>query len=257
MVLKKKIKALLIDLEGVVYQEGKEIPGSISFIQYLDKINFPYLFLTNTTTMTRKNIAKKLINLGLNTKPKKIITPLIAAQNYLKKNHLSNIALYCNKRCWTEFKDFEINFQSPDAVIIGDLYKKFTWHKLNEIFHVSLNSKKLVAFHKNKIGTREGKVALDLGPFVKALEYALDKDFILMGKPNKLFFQAAVDQLNINKKEILMIGDDILVDIGGAKDLNLQTCLVKTGKYGKQLNPNSIKPLYLLKKLSAVKSILS
>jgi len=39
--LKKKIKALLIDLEGVVYQEGKQIPGSISFIQYLKKITFP------------------------------------------------------------------------------------------------------------------------------------------------------------------------------------------------------------------------
>ena len=54
-----------------------------------------------------------------------------------------------------------------------------------------------------------------------------------------------------------MIGDDLIVDIGGAQDLNLQTCLVKTGKYGKQLNPKSIKPLYLLPKLSAVKSILS
>ena len=257
MVLKKKIKALLIDLEGVVYQEGKEIPGSISFIQYLDKINFPYLFLTNTTTMPRKDIAIKLLNLGLNINPKKIITPLVAAQNYLKKNHLSTIALYCNKRCWVDFEDFEINFQSPDAVIIGDLYKKFTWLKLNEIFHISINSRKLIAFHKNKTGTREGKMALDLGPFIKALEYALDKDFMLMGKPNKLFFQAAVDHIGINSKEILMVGDDIHVDIGGAQDLNLQTCLVKTGKYGKQINRKSIKPLYLLPKLSAVKSILS
>ncbi len=257
MILKKKIKALLIDLEGVVYQEGKEIPGSISFIQYLDKINLPYLFLTNTTTMPRKDIAKKLLNLGLKINPKKIITPLIAAQNYLKNNHLLSIALYCNKKCYVDFEDFDINFQSPDAVIIGDLYKKFTWLKLNEIFHTSLNSKKLIAFHKNKTGTRKGKIALDLGPFIKALEYALDKNFILMGKPNKFFFQTAVDHIGINNKEILMIGDDIIVDIGGAQDLNLQTCLVKTGKYGKQLSPKSIKPHYLLPKLSAVKSILS
>jgi len=257
LVLKKKIKALLIDLEGVVYQEGKEIPGSVSFIQYLDQINFPYLFLTNTTTMSQKDIAIKLLNLGLNINPKKIITPLIATKNYLKKNHLSTIALYCNKRCWVEFDDFEINFQSPDAVIIGDLHKKFTWLKLNEIFHVSLNTKKLIAFHKNKTGSREGKMVLDLGPFIKALEYALGKDFILMGKPNKIFFQAAVDLMGINNKEILMIGDDILVDIGGAQDLNLQTCLVKTGKYGKQSYPKSLKPHYLLPNLSAVKSILS
>ena len=43
-------------------------------------------------------------------------------------------------------------------------------------------------------------MALDLGPFIKALEYALDKDFMLMGKPNKLFFQAAVDHIDINSK---------------------------------------------------------
>ena len=61
----------------------------------------------------------------------------------------------------------------------------------------------------------------------------------------------------INNKEILMIGDDIIVDIGGAQDLNLQTCLVKTGKYGKQLYPKSLKPHYLLPKLSSVKRLLS
>jgi len=256
LTLKRKIKALLIDLEGVVYQEGKKIPGSISFIQYLEKINFPYLFLTNTTTMPRKDIANKLLKLGLKTNINKIITPLIAAKNYLKKNHHSSIALYCNKRCYVDFQDFQINFQSPDAVIVGDLYKKFSWEKLNEIFLTSLNSKKLIAFHKNKTGTRKGSIALDLGPFVKALEYALDNDFILMGKPSKFFFQAAVDHLGFNKKEILMVGDDKEVDIRGAQNLHLQTCLVKTGKYGKQIYLKSIEPSYILPKLSSLKSIL-
>ena len=85
MVLKNKIKALLIDLEGVVYQEGKEIPGSISFIQYLDKINLPYLFLTNTTTMPRKDIAKKLLNLGLKINPKKNYHPFNCSTKLFKK----------------------------------------------------------------------------------------------------------------------------------------------------------------------------
>ena len=246
--MKKKIKALLIDLEGVVYQEGKEIPDSISFIQYLDKVNFPYLFLTNTTTMPQKDIAKKLLDLGLKTNPKKIITPLIAAQNYLKKNNLSTIALFCNKKCWEDFEDFEINFQSPDAVIIGDLYQKFTWLKLNEIFHVSLNSKKLIAFHKNKTGTREGKIALDLGPFIKALEYALDKNFILMGKPNKLFFQTAIDYLGIKNEEILMIGDDILVDIGGLSRYKSSDMFSENRKIRETIKPKIYKTLLFIVK---------
>lgn len=251
-----KAKALLIDLEGVVYQDDHTIPGSISFIQYLDKINFPYLFLTNTTTMPRKDILKKLSNFGLKINLEKIITPLISTQNYLEKNQISSIALYCNNKCKEDFVAFDINHHSPDAVIIGDLYKKFSWTKLNEIFHISLKAKKLIAFHKNKTGARDGSLGLDLGPFVKALEYALGRNFILMGKPNKNFFQTAIDQLGLKPKDILMIGDDINVDIGGAQQINLQTCLVKTGKYGKQPNPKSIKPNYLVPKLSNIKSLL-
>ena len=251
-----KTKALLIDLEGVVYQDGHTIPGSVSFIRYLDKINFPYLFLTNTTTMPRKDISKKLSRFGLQIDLEKIITPLISTQNYLKKNRISSIALYCNKRCKDDFIGFDINYQSPDAVIIGDLYKKFSWTKLNEIFNISLRANKLIAFHKNKTGTRKGLLGLDLGPFVKALEYALGKNFILMGKPNKNFFQTAIDQLGMRPKDILMIGDDINVDIRGAQQINLQTCLVKTGKYGKQPNLKSIKPSYLVPKLSHIKSLL-
>ena len=127
---------------------------------------------------------------------------------------------------------------------------------MNEIFHISLKAKKLIAFHKNKTGARDGSLGLDLGPFVKALEYALGRNFILMGKPNKNFFQTAIDQLGLKPKDILMIGDDINVDIGGAQQINLQTCLVKTGKYGKQPNPKSIKPNYLVPKLSNIKSLL-
>ena len=41
-----------------------------------------------------------------------------------------------------------------------------------------------------------------------------------------------------------------------AQQINLQTCLVKTGKYGKQPNPKSIKPNYLVPKLSNIKSLL-
>ncbi len=251
-----KTKALLIDLEGVVYQDGHAISGSISFIRYLDKINFPYLFLTNTTTMPRKDISKKLSKMGLKINTEKIITPLVSTYNYLKKNKISSIALYCNQKCKEDFVGFNINHQSPDAVIIGDLHKKFSWNKLNEIFQISLSSRKLIAFHKNKTGTRDGLLGLDLGPYVKALEYALGRNFMLMGKPNKNFFQTAIDQLGLNPKDILMIGDDINVDIGGAQKINLQTCLVKTGKYGKQPNTKAIKPSYLVPKLSHIKSLL-
>ena len=85
------------------------------------------------------------------------------------------------------------------------------------------------------------------------------KSFGLTGQSTQnatVKLQTAIDQLGLKPKDILMIGDDINVDIGGAQQINLQTCLVKTGKYGKQPNPKSIKPNYLVPKLSNIKSLL-
>ena len=75
---------------------------------------------------------------------------------------------------------------------------------------------------------------MDLGPFVHALEYAASINSVIIGKPDKEFFNLAIDSLNLRKNEIAMVGDDILSDIGGAKNNGLISVQVKTGKYQPQ-----------------------
>ena len=82
-----KIKALLIDLEGVLYSDNKLIPGSIEIIKDLKKEGLKLRFLTNTTTAPRKLILDKLLNFGFDIEEKEIFTPIIAAKNYLTQNN--------------------------------------------------------------------------------------------------------------------------------------------------------------------------
>ena len=89
---------------------------------------------------------------------------------------------------------------------------------------------------------RDDKVSLDLGPFVRAVEYASDKKSILMGKPEKNFFDIAIKDLEENNKDILMIGDDIISDIEGSIKANLKAIQVKTGKFQKKDLDNLIQP---------------
>ena len=58
------IKALLIDLEGVLYSDNKLIPGSIDVIKEFRKNNLKLRFLTNTTTTPSKLIFNKLQDFG-------------------------------------------------------------------------------------------------------------------------------------------------------------------------------------------------
>ena len=115
---------------------------------------------------------------------------------------------------------------------MGDIYKNFNWEILNRIFKlVYFNDSALIALHQNKYCMRDGEVSLDLGPFVKSIEYASNKKSILMGKPEKNFFDLAIKDIRINKEEVIMIGDDIISDIKGAKDFGIKAIQVKTGKF--------------------------
>ena len=230
-----KINGLLIDLEGVLYSDNKLIPGSIEIVKELKKQGLKLRFLTNTTTSPRKIILEKLLNYGFDIEEKEIFTPIIATKNYLRDNAVKKISLVTNIEIIEEFKEYEITQKDPEAIIMGDIYKNFNWEILDKIFKlVYINNAALIALHQNKYCMRDGQVSLDLGPFVRAVEYASNKKSILMGKPEKNFFDLAIQDMGISKDAVLMIGDDIISDIKGAKDFDIKAIQVKTGKFQKE-----------------------
>ena len=65
MQISENINGLLIDLEGVLYNDNQLIPGSIDVIKELKRVGLKLRFLTNTTTAPRKKILEKLVLLEL------------------------------------------------------------------------------------------------------------------------------------------------------------------------------------------------
>ena len=235
MQISENINGLLIDLEGVLYNDNQLIPGSIDVIKELKRVGLKLRFLTNTTTAPRKKILEKLLNFGFDIEEKEIFTPIIATKNYLRDNSVKKISLVTNIEIIEEFKEYEITQKDPEAIIMGDIYKNFNWDILDRIFKlVYINNAALIALHQNKYCMRDGQVSLDLGPFVRAIEYASNKKSILMGKPEKNFFDLAIKDMEISKEAVFMIGDDIISDIKGAKDFGIKAIQVKTGKYQKE-----------------------
>ena len=235
MQISENINGLLIDLEGVLYNDNQLIPGSIDVIKELKRVGLKLRFLTNTTTAPRKKILEKLLNFGFDIEEKEIFTPIIATKNYLRDNSVKKISLVTNIEIIEEFKEYEITQKDPEAIIMGDIYKNFNWDILDRIFKlVYINNAALIALHQNKYCMRDGQVSLDLGPFVRAIEYASNKKSILMGKPEKNFFDLAIKDMEISKEAVFMIGDDIISDIKGAKDFDIKAIQVKTGKYQKE-----------------------
>ena len=227
-----KISGFLIDLEGVLYSDNKLIEGAIETIKTIRKNNFKIRFLTNTTNAPVKQILEKLKNFNFDIVKEEIFSPIIAAKNYLTQNNLKKICLITDPSLVKEFDKFEINQKNPDAIILGDIYKNFNWVILDNAFKlINENNCRLIALHKNKYCNRDGRISLDLGAFVCAIEYASGIKAKVMGKPEKKFFNLAIEDMGVPINQVLVIGDDIVSDIKGAKDIGIKTIQVKTGKY--------------------------
>jgi ribonucleotide monophosphatase NagD (HAD superfamily) len=92
---------------------------------------------------------------------------------------------------------------------------------------------------------------MDAGPFIAALEYASRREARVMGKPSAEFFSLALEDLGLKPEEVAMVGDDVEVDIEGAQKMGLNTALVQTGKYRRELFQRSrITPDILLKSIA-------
>ena len=166
---------------------------------------------------------------------------------YLKENY----SLIKDFIIEEDFSDFSLNVENPQAVVLGDMGHGFTFGLLNSLFKKILNGAKLVAMHKNKYWHSGGELTLDLGAFVSALEFAADKEAVLIGKPSPYLFQLAVKPWQIPFQSIYMVGDDMVSDVGGANNVGMKSVLVKTGKFSKEgVVPLGDKPNYIINSIA-------
>ena len=185
------------------------------------------------------------------------MTASSAAAIYAKQNY-RRVAVYCVEKVRHIFAEI-LDFNNPQAVIIGDYGKQWDFKTLNEIFIQVHKGADLIAMQKNRYWiTKEDGLLLDVGPFVKAIEYAAEKKALLIGKPSPLYFKSALKLLRVPEDEkFIMVGDDLETDILGAQNLGAKSILVYTGKTKYPLPKESgIKPDYEANDLLEVIEIL-
>lgn len=228
-------KGFLFDLDGVFYISGKLIPGAKTAIQLLRETETPFRIVTNTTTKTRKQLTLQLNNLGLAVREDEIVTAGQAGVIYLRKCGSPPCYLLISEELKENYAEFDCGNQKPEYVVMGDRGHDWTYEDMNTAFRYMMDGAELLALHKGKYFQVNDGLDLDIGAIVTGLEYATGKKAIILGKPNKEFFLTALDDLGCLPNEVIMVGDDLTNDIGGAQALGIKSVLVKTGKYRKEI----------------------
>jgi HAD superfamily hydrolase (TIGR01458 family) len=239
----KKIRGLLIDLDGVLTIDNEPLPGAVETLQRLRKENIPFRICTNTTTKSNATLTSTLNQAGLDVEAGDFFSAPIAAARYLRKNGFRRCYLLMRDDVKREFSEFEHVEKKPEVIVVGDIGEAWNYQLMSQLFAALMDGVKLVAMHKGKYWKSESTLKLDIGAFIVGLEYATGEQSILVGKPSRTFFEEALSELGLPPEQVAMVGDDIDSDVGGAQRVGIKGVLVSTGKFRKSdLKKSATKP---------------
>jgi HAD superfamily hydrolase (TIGR01450 family) len=258
-------RAVLLDLEGTLYDSEGLVPRAAQAVAELRSAGLHVRFLTNTTRLSRAALVEHLVGLGVEARPAELFTAVSAAGAWCRNAGKEKVLALLAPAAIEDLEGLRIvtpavgmgtsesqarlrssgstaaaaptesrardHARGVDAVVVGDLGESWTFEILNLAFTHLLEGATLVACQKNRFWKRDGGLALDAGPFVAALEYAAATEAVVVGKPSPLFFRSALAGLELEAREAVMVGDDAETDVAGAIEAGLAGWLVRTGKY--------------------------
>jgi len=255
------VQGVLCDITGVLAESSSEgdgvvVPGSVDAINRLAEAGIKVKFVTNESARTRASLHAKLTRLGYTINMEDILTPALAMV-VLIKNHQLRPHLLVNKNVMEDFSGVET--ENPNCVVLGDAVEEFNYANLNKAFQVLLKSSSMQLFSlgKGKFYKEDSGLNLDVGPFTAALEFASDKKAVVCGKPDKTFFQAGLSALGLGAEQVVMVGDDIVSDVGGAQAAGIRGVQVRTGKFRpSDENHHLVKPDLIVDNLKGLVDII-
>lgn len=252
------VRALLIDLDGVLYVEEEPIAGAREAVERLRARGLALRFVTNTTAHSRDRTLEKLASLGFRLESSELITPSALAVRHCHERGKRRVALIMNDEVKHDFSELEETADGAEAVIFGDLGSAFGYDVLNRAFRQVMGGAELIALQKNRYWMRADGLSLDVGPFVAAIEFASGSEAYVVGKPNKGFFDQVLASLGVEARATAMVGDDIESDIGGALGAGLAAILVRTGKYREdRVRESSVEPTYVVDSIANLPRLLA
>ena len=224
-------KCFLIDMDGVIYRSTELIPGAADFIASLKRLRIPFMFLTNNSQRTRRDVAMKLTRMGVPVEDRHIFTCAMATARFLAGQKPHGTAFVIGEGGLLNalhLNGYAIVDKSPDYVVVGE-GRTLSFEMLEQAVQMVLDGAKLIATNLDPncpttSGTRPG-----CGAIVSLIEKATGIEAFSVGKPSPVMMRQARKELGMAASETIMIGDTMETDILGGVQLGYRTILVLSG----------------------------
>jgi phospholysine phosphohistidine inorganic pyrophosphate phosphatase len=247
---------VLLDIDGVLYVGDQPIAGAREAFSQLRERSGALRLLTNTTSRSRRAVREHLLEMGFDVSAQEVMTPAAMAERHCRERGYARVTVLVSDGLREDLDALASALPGAptDAVVLGDLGDGFTPAVLDAVFRAMMDGAELVALQHNRYWRRADGLALDVGAYVAALEYASGNEAVTVGKPAPAFFLAALADMGLERG--IMIGDDLEADVGGAMAVGLPGVLVRTGKYRQDALRAGVTPTAIVDSIADVPSLL-
>lgn len=233
---KREIKAVILDLDGVIYRGRTAVPGAKETARWLLDNSYQIYYFTNNSTKTRESYVELLAGYGLATDVEHIVTSAsLTAQHFSDNGLLPATALVVGEGGLAEeLRQIGVRVvrrrgkRPIDFVVVG-MDRQFTYRKLHEAQQAIRAGATFIATNRDATYPVEDNVIPGGGSIVAAVATAAEREPVLIGKPSARAGELITHHAGVEPTEALMVGDRLETDIEMGRRAGLWTCLVLTG----------------------------
>ncbi|MGN0702644.1 MAG: HAD-IIA family hydrolase [Lentihominibacter sp.] len=224
-------KGFICDMDGVIYHGNRLLPGAKEFVDWLQREEKEYLFLTNNSGMTQKELQQKLMRMGLDVPEEHFYTSALATAEFLKAQ-APGCSVYALGEAGLLNALYDagltMNDVNPDYVVIGE-GKSYSLDTLTKAVNLVRKGAKLIGANSDVSGPIENGIAPACRALIAPIEMATGKHAYFCGKPNPLMMRTGLRLLGCHSDEAVIIGDRMDTDIVAGTESGVATVLVLSG----------------------------
>jgi NagD protein len=251
----KNKRGFVCDMDGVIYHGSRLLEGSKAFVDWLATQGKRYLFLTNSSARSPRELHQRLLHMGIEVGEDHFITSAMATAHFIASQYpggrvyaIGDSGLY---QALYE-AGLSIDESNPDYVVVGET-RSYNYEKIEIAIQLVLGGAKLIGTNPDLTGPTEKGIAPACRALIAPIEMSTGRQAYFIGKPNPLIMRHALQLLGCQREETIIIGDRMDTDIVAGIESGIDTALVLSGiTRESDLQRYAYKPHYILKDVSEI-----
>ena len=227
----KAKKGFICDMDGVIYHGDRLLPDVKEFVEWLYKENKSFLFLTNSSERSPRELQQKLERMGLYVDESHFYTSALATAKFISSQKPGCAAYVIGAPGLVNAlydQGITMNSIDPDYVIVGET-SSYNYETVVHASNLVRNGAKLIGTNTDLTGPVEDGIVPACRALISPIEMATGKKAYFVGKPNPLMMRTGLKMLGVHSAEAAMIGDRMDTDVIAGIETGLDTVLVLSG----------------------------